>query len=78
MSDRVISVFSQVLSVAPEDLSDATSPTNTAKWDSLAAMNLAVAIEDEFDVRLSTREIMSMVSIGIVRQVLRGKGVADV
>ena len=74
---RVAKVFSEVLGVSPDMINDATSPDNTPQWDSMAAMNLVVAIEDEFDVRLSTAEIVSMRNVAIVKKVLTAKGVAD-
>jgi acyl carrier protein len=74
---RVAKVFSEVLGVAPDTINDATSPDNTPQWDSMAAMNLVVAIEDEFDVRLSTAEIVSMRNVAIVKKVLTSKGVSD-
>jgi acyl carrier protein len=77
MTSRVAKVFSEVLGVSPEYITDETSPDNTAQWDSMAAMTLVVAIEDEFDVRLSTAEIISMRNVEIVRKVLKAKGVAD-
>jgi hypothetical protein len=40
-------------------------------------MALITLIEDSFEVRLSTREIMKMNSIGAARSVLRSKGVSD-
>jgi len=77
MTARVAKVFSEVLGVSAEQISDETSPDNTPQWDSMAAMTLVVAIEDEFDVTLSTAEIISMRNVEIVRKVLRTKGVAD-
>jgi len=77
MTTRVAKVFSEVLGVSPSQITDETSPDNTPQWDSMAAMNLVVAIEDEFDVRLSTAEIVSMRNVAIVRKVLSIKGVAD-
>jgi acyl carrier protein len=74
---RVAKVFSEVLGVSPDIINDATSPDNTPQWDSMAAMNLVVAIEDEFDVRLTTAEIVSMRNVAIVKKVLSAKGVAD-
>ena len=74
---RVAKVFSEVLGVSPDSINDNTSPDNTPQWDSMAAMNLVVAIEDEFDVRLSTAEIVSMRNVAIVKKVLTSKGVAD-
>ena len=78
MPDRVADVFAQVLKLSPESLRDETSPDNTPPWDRLQAMNLVMAIEDEFGVRLSTKEIASMRSIGIVKKVLRKKGIENV
>ena len=78
MTARVARVFSEVLGIPADAITDATSPDNTPQWDSMAAMSLVVAIEDEFDVTLSTAEIIAMRDVSIVRRVLRTKGVADV
>jgi acyl carrier protein len=78
MSDRLLDVFSQGLKLPASDLSDDTSPSNTSAWDSLAAMEMVVLIEDAFDVRLKTSEIMKMRSIGLARSVLRSKGVEEI
>ncbi len=77
MTARVARVFSEVLGVSPEHITDDTSPDNTPQWDSMAAMTLVVAIEDEFDVTLSTAEIISMRNVAVVKKVLTAKGVAD-
>ena len=77
MTLRVAKVFSEVLGVPSDTITDDTSPDNTPQWDSMAAMTLVVAIEDEFDVRLSTAEIVSMRNVAIVRKVLKTKGVND-
>lgn len=78
MTDRLVEVFAEGLRVDGSGLSEDTSPQNTPQWDSLAAMTLVALIEDTFEVRLSTREIMKMNSIGAARSVLRAKGVADI
>ncbi len=54
------------------------APNNTSAWDSLAAMEMVTLIEDAFDVRLKTAEIMKMRSIGLARTVLRAKGVEGI
>jgi acyl carrier protein len=77
MTSRVAKVFAEVLGLSAEQITDDTSPDNTSQWDSMAAMNLVVAIEDEFDIRLSTAEIVSMRNVAIVKKVLAAKGVAD-
>jgi acyl carrier protein len=78
MSDKLIEVFSEGLQVDASSLSDDTSPQNTSQWDSLASMSLVMLIEDTFNVKLSTREIMKMRTIGIAREVLQSKGVEGI
>jgi acyl carrier protein len=78
MSDRLIDLFAEGLKVEPTTLSEETSPQNTPQWDSLAAMTMVTLLEDSFEVRLSTREIMKMNSIAAARSVLQAKGVAGV
>lgn len=78
MADSLIDVFSEGLNVEAATLNEETSPQNTTQWDSLAAMTLVMLLEDAFEVRLSTRDIMRMNSIGAARAVLQAKGVAGV
>ena len=78
MADRLQTLFGGVLGVEPDRMSDETSPRNTPQWDSLNAMHLVSAIEEAFDVSLTTREIMKMQTLGLARDVLRTKGVPNI
>ena len=60
-----------------EAISDKTSPSNMPGWGSLSVINLVLAMEDEFDVKFTTEEIVSMCSVRLV-EILRPKGVVDV
>lgn len=75
MADRLIELFADVLNMSASELDDSSSPDTVPEWDSLAAMNLVAEIEDRFKVRLTTREIMKMSSIALVRSTLQEKGV---
>ena len=77
MSDKLIELFSKGLGVPADDLSEESTPKNTASWDSLAAMKMVTLIEDAFDTRLKTKDIMRMNSIGMARNVLAEKGIAE-
>ncbi|OIQ92728.1 acyl carrier protein [mine drainage metagenome] len=77
MLDRVAKVFSEVLRIPQENITPDTSPENTPQWDSLQAMNLVLALEDAFDIKLSTKEIVSMRTVGIVCKVLEAKNVSN-
>ena len=76
MTDQLIKIFSEELSIDSKQLNEDSSPETIEAWDSLAAMNLVAAIEEAFEIRLTTLEIMKMNSIGQARLVLTGKGVA--
>jgi acyl carrier protein len=78
VADRLIALFAEGLRVDASALSEDTSPQNTPQWDSLAAMALVTLMEDSLEVRLSTREIMKMNSIGAARSVLQAKGVSGI
>ena len=78
MSGRVERVFAEVLTVPVESISDASSPDSVPSWDSTAAIDLTLALEDEFGVRFSTKEITAMRSIALVKKVLLSKGMTDV
>jgi len=75
MNDVLIQLFAEVFRIDPAGLNDNSSPDNVKQWDSLAAMDLVAAIEEKFNVRLSTKEIMKMSTIGLARKMLQGKGV---
>lgn len=76
MTDALLQLFSDVLDVPVEKLNDNSSPDNTSQWDSLAAMHLVAAIESKYSIRLSTKEIMKMSSIGFARTMLKAKNVS--
>jgi acyl carrier protein len=76
MADPLVEIFAEVLEIDPAELNDNSSPDNVKKWDSLAAMKLVVAIEENFKIKLSTREIMQMSTIGLARKTLQSKKVA--
>ena len=77
MVDRVTKLFAEVLGVEEGSLNDASSPDTVSKWDSLAAMHLVAELEEVFNVELSTRDIMKMQSIGVVKSVLIEKGIPE-
>lgn len=77
MSDRLTQTYASVLNLPIERLTDASSPANTPEWDSLATINITLAVEREFGLRLSMREVRGMSTIGLAKSVLRTKGVED-
>jgi acyl carrier protein len=66
MEDRIRNVMAAVLSTAPDNITEDSSPHEIKTWDSLRHLNLVLALEEEFDIRFEEAEIPSLVSFGII------------
>jgi len=71
MKERLFRTVSQVFGVPLAQISEHSSPETIASWDSLKHMNLVLALEEEFGVRFSDEEIMSMVSVELLLNALQ-------
>jgi acyl carrier protein len=56
-----------------EDEIRTASVTSVAEWDSLAALNLALVVEQEFGLRVSPDDMDEMVSFELIAELLRRK-----
>jgi acyl carrier protein len=68
--DKANEIISRVLGIEAEEIHESLSPDTSDNWDSLATMHLIVAIEDSFDIRLSTSEVMEITSVGSLYRIL--------
>jgi acyl carrier protein len=75
MIEHLKALVAKELGVA--DVTPETSRNNTKAWDSLRHVNLVLAIEREFGVRISHREAMRLMSVRDLTQILESKGVAQ-
>jgi long-chain acyl-CoA synthetase len=48
-----------------------STPKNTPGWDSFAHLEFVVAIEDHFEIRLTTRDILRIEDLGVAIEVVR-------
>jgi len=72
IEERVRNVIAQVFGLNKSEVSPTASQDTLEKWDSFGHMNLCVAIEEEFSVRLDDTQIVEMTSVPKVVQVLSG------
>jgi acyl carrier protein len=61
---RLVGVFQQVFGNDTLSLSPSTTAQDVEGWDSLMHINLIVAVEREFKVRFTTREITALQNVG--------------
>ena len=71
---RVQKVFREVFEEPALAVSAQTTAADIPEWDSLTHINLIVALEEEFGIRFSSREVSSMACVGDLFTVLERKG----
>lgn len=68
-------IVAGVLDVPVDQLSLDTGPKTLPKWDSLAHVTIAAAVEQTYAIQLTMSEILSIHSIANMRDVVRKHGV---
>ena len=76
MDDRLRKVVGQVFGLPAEVVSDEDSPDTISSWNSMAHINLILALEAEFGVSLSPDDAAEMLSVGLIKSILQERGVA--
>jgi acyl carrier protein len=65
----------EILLIDEDEYLDDYGPDEIETWDSLAMVTIASAIEKEFGHALSPEEMVSLESIGNIKDILRSRGV---
>ena len=71
--DRVAKIIAQVFDRDPTKVTDDDSPDSIAEWTSMGHVNLVVALEQEFEISISPEEAEDMLSVKLIRAILREK-----
>lgn len=61
---RLTEVFRDVFESPSLEIGESTTADDVAGWDSLSHIDLIVAVERAFAVSFTTREVMSLASVG--------------
>ncbi len=75
LSDRFLALVSEILQVPANEISSDLGPRFCGRWTSLAHIELVAAVENEYSIRFSPREIRTSVTIGALHDILAAKGV---
>lgn len=70
MSTSIETIISELFEIDPSELTDAHSPDQIGKWDSMNHLKLITAIENAYEIKLSMQEIQTMLSIGTIKKVV--------
>ncbi|MEX0585774.1 MAG: acyl carrier protein [Pirellulales bacterium] len=74
---RLTKIFRETLGVDDLVIGPETSPADVEAWDSVAHVQLFLALETEFDVSLTPDELASIASVGDILKLLSQRGVAE-
>lgn len=70
MRDRLRTVLSEVLEIPSTEIPDDASVENLPGWDSLRQLELMLALELEFGVRISTESMVELQSAAAIEDYL--------
>jgi acyl carrier protein len=70
MHDRLRRVLADVFELAPEDVPDAASNQSLPGWDSLRQLELMLALELEYGVRIPADAMLELDSVAAIEEFL--------
>ena len=73
IEDRLLNIFNIIFSEDYVKINNKISMKNNKNWDSLKHLNLILAIEEEFNFKLSIEEISSSNNFLSIMKIIRKK-----
>ena len=64
MIEKLKDIICDFANVKPEEITEDTNIRTDLALDSLSLVNLAVAIEDEFELEISDKDVMGIETVG--------------
>jgi len=61
--EKIFEIFQDILDIDRNILNLETKPSDIDEWDSMATVNIIVAIEEEFNVKFKLEEIQTLQKI---------------
>jgi acyl carrier protein len=69
-------LFAAILREPVSMLTNQASPATVRSWDSLRHIELVMAAETEYGVQFETSEVVTIRTLGCMRELLQQKGIA--
>ena len=75
MEQRLKQIISSLLQIPENEIINESSMENVENWDSLKHIELLTYIEEKFDIKLETEEMIQMTNYEEIKRILRKKGI---
>jgi acyl carrier protein len=73
INKKIKNVMSTVFDVDISSISENASPDDIESWDSLRHLNLAVALEEAFQIEFSEEDIMELMNLKLIELKIKEK-----
>ena len=70
MENRLKEILCTVFDIPAEEIQDQTGPESVGLWDSLNHLRMVSEIEKRFRIRLTVKEIRSMITYARIREIV--------
>jgi acyl carrier protein len=70
VNEKLVEIVSELFDLDPSLVRDELTPEDVELWDSLNHLRLVTAAEQEFEVKLTTAQIESITSLGVLRALI--------
>lgn len=70
MHDKLKEIVAELFELEPAAVNDVLTPDDVELWDSLNHLRLVSAVEEEFQIKLSMKEIESIRSLATLRALI--------
>ena len=69
--NTIKNIFSEVLGISAEEVTDALAYNSCAQWDSLKHLQLVAMFEETFGIEIDMDDIIAMENYGKVKEILQ-------
>ena len=73
INEKITHIMSLVFKIDKSKINQESSPDNISRWDSLAHMNLILALEEEFKIKFSNEEIIEFLNFNLIYNIISNK-----
>ena len=68
---KIKKILSSILKLKIEKITDNINVNNSKKWDSLAHLNIVLALESEFKVSFDVEKVTKLTSLKLIKSSLK-------
>ena len=67
VEEKIIEIMSLVFEVPEDRIKEDSSPDDIENWDSIGAINLITAIEEEFEIEFEDEDLLEMLNFQLIK-----------